>query len=131
MWLSWLRIWCCHSSGSGCCCGMGSIHGPGTSACHDCGKTTKTKKHPKNTKQIMLMLLVWGLHFENHCFSPVSGVAQGSTLSPGPIPLSFVIDFSFSHLSFLHIWACFSQLSLTQSPLTDLVSSFCSRKPLL
>ena len=30
--LSWLRIWCCHCSASGNCCGKCSIPGPGTSA---------------------------------------------------------------------------------------------------
>ena len=34
LWCSGLRIWCCHCSGLGCCCGAGSISGPGTSICH-------------------------------------------------------------------------------------------------
>ena len=31
-WVSGLKIWHCYCCGSGCCCGMGSIPGPGTSA---------------------------------------------------------------------------------------------------
>ena len=27
MWVSGLKIWCCHCSGLGCCCGVGSIPG--------------------------------------------------------------------------------------------------------
>ena len=32
LWSSWLKIQCCYCSGVGCCCGMGSIPGPGNSA---------------------------------------------------------------------------------------------------
>ena len=41
LWHSQLRIWHCHCSGSGHCCGMGLILGPGTSACHGCGQKGK------------------------------------------------------------------------------------------
>ena len=30
-----LRNQCYHCSGSGCCCGTGSVPGPGTSTCHE------------------------------------------------------------------------------------------------
>ena len=33
-WCSWLRTICCHCYGSGCCCAVGSISGPGISAYH-------------------------------------------------------------------------------------------------
>ena len=33
LWHSQLSIWHCHCSGSGCCCGMGSIPCPGTFTC--------------------------------------------------------------------------------------------------
>ena len=41
-WHSVLRIWCCHCSGSSCCCGNGSVPGPGTSTC--CGRGQQTNK---------------------------------------------------------------------------------------
>ena len=27
--VQWVRTWCCHCSGLGCCCGSGSTPGPG------------------------------------------------------------------------------------------------------
>ena len=41
LWISGLTIQCCQCSGSGCCCGMGSIPGVGTSTCHRCRKKKK------------------------------------------------------------------------------------------
>ena len=41
MWLIGLRIWCCHCSGSGCCCVVSSIPGQATSACHSCSTPQK------------------------------------------------------------------------------------------
>ena len=41
LWYRVLRIQCCHCSNSGCCCGAGSIPGPGTSICHGCGQEKK------------------------------------------------------------------------------------------
>ena len=38
-WLSGFRIGCCHRCGSGHCCGMGLIPGPGNAAC--CGSGQK------------------------------------------------------------------------------------------
>ena len=38
LWLSRLRIWCCHCCGLGHCCGMSLIPGSGTSTFHECGK---------------------------------------------------------------------------------------------
>ena len=45
IWLSTLRIWHCHYSGSGHCCGSGSVPSPGTSACLGRGQqqTNKSK----------------------------------------------------------------------------------------
>jgi len=43
MWLRALRTWHCHCSGSGCCCGVGSIPHPGTSTCCR-GSQKQTKK---------------------------------------------------------------------------------------
>ena len=42
VWLSGLRIWCCHHSGLSHCCGVGSIPDLGTSAC--CGHSQKQKQ---------------------------------------------------------------------------------------
>ena len=47
LWHSGLRIWHCHYSGSGCCCGVGLIPGLGTSACRGSGQ----KKKRKNNKE--------------------------------------------------------------------------------
>ena len=33
LWCSGLRVWCCHCSSLGHCCGWGSIPGPGTFKC--------------------------------------------------------------------------------------------------
>ena len=38
LWLSWLRIWCCHWNVSGYCSDVGSTPGPGNSACCGCGQ---------------------------------------------------------------------------------------------
>ena len=43
MWLSRLKIQPYHCSGSGCCCGVGSIPDPGISICCGCGKKKKKK----------------------------------------------------------------------------------------
>ena len=48
-----LRIWCCHCRGSGCCCGMGSIPGPGTSTCHGQGQ--------KKNRKVSVVLEGWRL----------------------------------------------------------------------
>ena len=40
LWLSGLRICCCHCSGSVCCCGVGSI--PGSETSHAAGEAKKT-----------------------------------------------------------------------------------------
>ena len=39
-----LRIWHCHCSSLGHCCGVGSIPGPGTSTCHGCSPQKITRK---------------------------------------------------------------------------------------
>ena len=36
-----LRIWCCHYSSLGPCCGSGLIPGLGTSTCRGCGQNEK------------------------------------------------------------------------------------------
>ena len=41
-WSSGLRVGCCHCPGLGHCCGMGSISGPGMSAC--CGHAKKERE---------------------------------------------------------------------------------------
>ena len=38
---SGLRMWCCCSCGIGHNCSLDSTPGPGTSMCHECGKTDK------------------------------------------------------------------------------------------
>ena len=43
LWCSWLRIQCCHCSGSGHCCGTGVILGPGTFMCCRLGQKTQKK----------------------------------------------------------------------------------------
>ena len=47
LWLSGLRIWCCHCCGWGHCCGLDLIPGMGTSTCHGCGQKGKRKKWGK------------------------------------------------------------------------------------
>lgn len=44
LWNSWLRISHCHCSGSGLCCGAGSVPDSGTSACWGHGHKKKKKK---------------------------------------------------------------------------------------
>ena len=51
MWFSRLRIWHCHCSGSGCCCGVGSIPGPGIYACHTCDQKERDRKGKKEGKK--------------------------------------------------------------------------------
>ena len=58
MWHSRLRIWYCHCSGPGHCCGTGSIPVLGTSVCHECGKTnrqtkTKTPQQQQNNPTVL------------------------------------------------------------------------------
>ena len=48
-WSSRLRIWYCHSSGFGGCCGVGFIPGLGTSVCRGCS-TPLHKKNPASTR---------------------------------------------------------------------------------
>ena len=48
VWLSGLRIWHCHCSGSECCCGSGVIPGLGTSV--GVAKKKKKVKQSKNVK---------------------------------------------------------------------------------
>ena len=43
VWLSRLRIWCCHCTGSG-CCWFGLISGPGASACCGCGQNKEGRE---------------------------------------------------------------------------------------
>ena len=42
LWHSGLRSQCCHCSGSGRCCGMGSTPGPGNSKCQGCSTPQKS-----------------------------------------------------------------------------------------
>ena len=50
LWLSRLRIRCCHCCGFGYSCGMGYIPGPETSAC--CGHSQKKKKKKKKKREM-------------------------------------------------------------------------------
>ena len=50
-WLTWLRIQHCHCSGSACCCGIGSIPGPGTSTCCRHGHTQKKNPYYYHFKE--------------------------------------------------------------------------------
>ena len=51
--LSGLRILHCHCCGSSHCCGVGSIPGPGTSACLRCSQkqTNKKEKQAANDRE--------------------------------------------------------------------------------
>ena len=49
MWCCGLRIWCCHCSGSGHCCGSGLIPGPETFTC--CGSEQPNQTKPNKNKQ--------------------------------------------------------------------------------
>lgn len=44
LWLSRLRIQCCHFCTLGCCCGEGSIPGLGTYTCYGCYQKKKKEK---------------------------------------------------------------------------------------
>ena len=48
LWCSGLRIQHCQCSGLGCCCGISSIPGLGTSRCLRLGQKTNSKKQTKN-----------------------------------------------------------------------------------
>ena len=48
-WHSELRIQCCCCSGLGHCCGLGLIHGPGTSMCHGHGQKNKQNQNKQKT----------------------------------------------------------------------------------
>ena len=50
-WLSELRAWCCHCCSSGQYCGLGSIPGLGTTACHRCSQKKKEKRKEKKKKR--------------------------------------------------------------------------------
>ena len=55
MWHSRLRIWCCHCSCLGRCCGACSTPGPGTASCHRHGQEKKFIKNPE-----------WFILLDNH-----------------------------------------------------------------
>ena len=57
-----LRIHCCHCYGSGDFCGSGSIPGPETSACCNCGQTHK-KKHSKLYDQKCSIFTIYLCYF--------------------------------------------------------------------
>ena len=60
LWISRLRIWCCHCCGSGGWCGAGSVPSPKTSACCGCSH----KKGKVDTMHIAYHLyLGLGQHF--------------------------------------------------------------------
>ena len=44
MWLSGLRIQCCHCCGLSYCCGVGLNPGPGISTCHGCSQNKQNSK---------------------------------------------------------------------------------------
>ena len=52
MWLRGLRIWHCHCSGSGCCCGAGLIPGQGPSTCRGGGQNNELIKRGLNYTSI-------------------------------------------------------------------------------
>ena len=51
MWLSWLRIQCCHHSGLGHCFGTGLIPSIETHKCHGGGKKKKGGEGRRETKR--------------------------------------------------------------------------------
>ena len=58
-WCSGLSIWCCHYSGSSCCCGMSLIPGWGTSAWRVYGWGKKKRQ----SKQNSVALAAYGTRF--------------------------------------------------------------------
>ena len=64
MWLSGLRIWCCHCSGSGHCFGAGPIPDLGTSAC--------PKRGPSNLKETRINSIKIFSHISRVCATTVS-----------------------------------------------------------
>ena len=53
LWCSGLRFWHCHCSSLGCCCGMGSISGPGTFSCHLYRKKKKKSVQITNAGEVV------------------------------------------------------------------------------
>lgn len=58
VWPSWLRIKCCHCSGSGHCCGTGLIPGRGTS-CHECGQKQRQKQNSQVIEATYMSINRW------------------------------------------------------------------------
>ena len=75
MWLSRLRIQPYHCSGSGCCCGVGSIPDPGISICCGCGKKKKKRLQGYSIQQteysqcFITINEVYPLKLVNHCIA--------------------------------------------------------------
>ena len=57
-WLRGLRIWHCHCYGLGHCCGVGSIPGLGTSACHGCGQNKNKKRYSQSVNPILIYITI-------------------------------------------------------------------------
>ena len=60
LWHSGLRIQHCHCNSLGCCCGMGSVPGLGTSACLRHGQKKKGKKRLQRNIFIILNSYILG-----------------------------------------------------------------------
>ena len=73
LWNSWLRISHCHCSGSGLCCGAGSVPDSGTSACWGHGHKKKKKK-----KNLLFNQKEMGVV---HCFEKLSYLHTHSQFS--------------------------------------------------
>lgn len=71
LWNSWLRISHCHCSGSGLCCGAGSVPDSGTSACWGHGHKKKKKNLLFNQKEMGVV----------HCFEKLSYLHTHSQFS--------------------------------------------------
>ena len=74
LWHSGLRIWCCHCSSLGHCCGAGSIPGPGTSICYGCGQKKKNHSISMGLGSKVYLLFVCLLFFPHMQHMEVPGL---------------------------------------------------------
>lgn len=85
LWLSKLRIWCCHCCGLGCCCGTSSIPGPGTCTCCGCSppKIPSPLSLPETRGGFSLVLSMGT--WSSHSTGGISHNTVGAPLGWGPL----------------------------------------------
>ena len=71
MWCSGLSTQHYHWSGLGCCYGVGSIPGPGTSTCHGCSWKTNCQEFPLIPSVMSIFIMNELLILLNACMTPL------------------------------------------------------------